>query len=231
MLTFGEIEMFNALFQSLENILMSCPLKTYPDAKKPRIFKVDQPDSESGDEEGTKPEEAIDASSDEEDSEAESDEDYFEATLSVMERIRNAVPEARLIKIMEKSIEEKKFIAGLTAAIITKERELKRKRHEETLYATTDQYITDYQNYLSNHEDFTIRSSALINGEDGVLTVELSLQDIQPAVETYSLPGRLVDFRYHLQQWSVGKLITAHNKQIEKINARRKKANHSGYFL
>lgn len=230
-LNFGETDMFNALFQSLENILMSCPISTYSNAKKPKIFKADQPEAESGDEERGKPEEAIDASSDGEDSEEESDKDYFEATLAVMERVKNAVNDAKLIAIMEKSINEQKFTSGLAATIDKKKEELKRKRSREDLAATISQYIINYQACLSSHADFTINSCVLINGDEGVLTVELSLQDIQSIAETYFLPERLIDLRYHLQQWSVGKLITVHNKQIEKIYSKREENNHSGYFM
>ncbi|AIK96051.1 hypothetical protein [Candidatus Odyssella acanthamoebae] len=158
--------------------------------------------------------------------------DYYEAVIGTVERLtenEGQIPAPLINLLIESGIDKEKFVAGFSDSIKHTEKELKRKREEEEESDTEISYkFGNYISYLAGLGDFSSRCEVLVNGDEGVFTMELTLQTLDERVDASPLPKSVLAFHKKLKNWAIGKVFTLFNKKFQLM--RKKGETHSGMF-
>ncbi len=144
--------------------------------------------------------------------------DYFRAaTAEVQALMENEaqLPPFFIDLLIESGIDKEKLAAGFKDSIEYRAKKLKRKREEKEEAATLQPYKLDnYISYLAELDEFKSQCAVLVNGDEGVFSMELTLQTLDKEIEASSLPLSLPEFYGKLKNWTIGKIITLYNKKV-----------------
>ncbi|MBW8308530.1 MAG: hypothetical protein K0M45_02635 [Candidatus Paracaedibacteraceae bacterium] len=158
--------------------------------------------------------------------------DYYEAVLDTVTRLtenEGQIPCSLINLLIENGIDKEKFVTGFSDSIRYTEKELKRKREEEEESdITIRSKFGNYISYLNGLGDFRSQCEVLVNGDEGVFSMELTMQNLDEKMKASPLPQSVLDFHKNLKNWAVGKIFTLFNKKLQAI--REKGKNHSVMF-
>lgn len=194
--------MLQKIYQDLQRALSDS--KDSPAKKKRRISEseaeVKDPDKQSYSEE----------------------ENYVLAVLQASETLNHsdyAMPKSLTESVMQKAVDMEKFCRGFEHMIQRNAQTIKREREEEEGNSGGQQYLAnDYINSLSRLNSFSSAYSVLINGVEGILSMELRLEALnsnEPHVST--LPHSTYALKDKLREFVWGKIYTLFKQNCQKL--------------
>ncbi|WP_010298157.1 hypothetical protein [Candidatus Odyssella thessalonicensis] len=195
--------MLQKIYQDLQRALSDS--KESPAKKKRRIFDSEEEEAKSSDKQSYSEEE-----------------DYLLAVLQSSETLNHsdyAMPKSLTESVMQKTIDIEKFCRGFEHMIQRNAQTIKREREEEEGSSVGPQYLAnDYINSLSRLNSFSSAYSVLINGVEGILSMELRLEALnsnEPHISplplsTYALKDKLREFVW-------GKIYTLFKQNCQKL--------------
>jgi hypothetical protein len=143
--------------------------------------------------------------------------DYYEAVIEEVGPLtenEGRIPSSIFNLLIEKGIDKEKFVEGFSDSIKYRRKESKRKREEESDEEIQSKF-SNYISYLADLRDFSSRCEAVINGDEGVFSMELTLKTLDKKVDAFPPPLSVLDFHKKLKNWALGKVLTLFNKKIQ----------------